>query len=185
VLFRNKPADKPGFFAVELVDGFAILDVPGVDVRVRKHIGHWVQRVHKRVSHGRLFATSSAESVHCFRQWNDQYGRDLEGVGRNCEQQWRIYGALRDRELHSHSDQFSGSNQIDFGYHYSVTTDANFGLSFTRHNEHSTRGAATIQRIGVWDKQHSCDVERIRRNGHHGWAVHCAVDRRNLHRDCD
>jgi hypothetical protein len=185
VLFGNKPADKPDFFAVELVDGFAILDVPGVDVRVGKHIGHWVQRVRKRVSHDRQFATSSAESVHCFRQWNEQYGRDLESVGRNCDQPWCIYGAVRDRDLHSHSDQFGGFNQIGFGYDYSVTTDASVGFSFSRHNEHSNRGAATIQRFGFWDKQHSCDVEGIRRNGHDRWAVHCAVDRRNLHRDCN
>jgi hypothetical protein len=84
-----------------MVDGFPVPELPYIDVRFRRCIKH---RVCVSVTANSIFAACAANSVYGVGQWNDRYGRDLENLGRDRDQQRPIYSALIERHVHRNCD---------------------------------------------------------------------------------
>ena len=165
-----------------MVDGFAVLELSGVDVRFRWRIKH---RLCVGVSSNIVFAACAANSVYGVRQWSDQYGGDLDNIGWHRDQKWPIYGALIERDLHRNCHECSGFDQIGIGDYLGLATHSGLDFRFSRGGEYSNRRAAAIHRFGVWDEQHRRGLEGERWNGHDDWPVHCSFHGRHLHRNCD
>ena len=180
MLFGDKPANDSDLIASNLVDEFALSNVPCLNVRLWEYIQ---QCVHNRLSQQGFSADWSASHVRSNSWRHDEYGGDLDGLRRYNHQRRPVYRAVLDRHLHINCCQRRRSHQICLCRCYGIATQSNHDFCFAHHSQSPERGAAAICCLPINDEQHSCNLVSIGWQNHHERTIHRSDCGRNLHRD--